>query len=88
VMNKWIGLCFSDGEVQLFILFYIRFIWSHLWSQLHLGVMNCGVSGTRGACAAEQGGVDNEALHNKTRDNEILYMEGGACFSIMRGTVL
>jgi hypothetical protein len=29
VMNRWIGLCFSDGEAQLFILFYIRFISSH-----------------------------------------------------------
>jgi hypothetical protein len=29
VMNKWIGLCFSDGEARLFILFYIRFMSSH-----------------------------------------------------------
>jgi hypothetical protein len=37
VMNKWIGLRFSDGEAQLFILCYIRFILSHKWRQLHLG---------------------------------------------------
>jgi hypothetical protein len=49
--------------------------------------MNCGVGGTRGASAAERGGVDGEAPHNRDKDNEILYMEGGACFSIMRGTV-
>jgi hypothetical protein len=50
--------------------------------------MTCRVDGARGSCAAEQGRVDNGALHNKERDNEILYMEGGACFSIMWGTVL
>jgi hypothetical protein len=87
VMNKWIGLRFSDGEAQLFILCYKRFIWSYLWSRLRWGVINCGVDGARESCAAEQGGVDNEALHNKERDNETLYTEGGACFSIMWGTV-
>jgi hypothetical protein len=64
VMNKWIDLRFSIREAQLFILFYIRFTWSHLWSRLHQGVMSCGVGG---ACGAEQGGVDNEALHNEVR---------------------
>jgi hypothetical protein len=49
--------------------------------------MNRGVGGARGVHAAEQGGVDSEVLHNEGKDNEILYMEGGACFSIMRGTV-
>jgi hypothetical protein len=41
--------------------------------------MNCRVDGEMRSCAAEQGRVDNGAPHNKERDNEILYMEGGAC---------
>jgi hypothetical protein len=78
VMNKWIGLRFSDGEARLFILCYIKFILSHKWSQLHSGSHGLRSGWGWGSCAAEQGGADNGTPHNKGEDNEILYTEGGA----------
>jgi hypothetical protein len=67
VMNKWIGLRFSDEEARLFILCYIKFTWSHLWSQLCLGSHMLRKGWSEGTCGAEQGGVNNEALHNGVR---------------------
>jgi hypothetical protein len=65
VMNKWIGLCFSDGEAQLFILCYIKFTWSYLWSRLCLGSHVLWKGWSKGTCGVEQGGVNNGALHNE-----------------------
>jgi hypothetical protein len=35
--------------------------------------MGCGVGGVRGACAAEQGAVDNGAPHNRREQWNTIY---------------